>query len=655
MNLDKVYVCDCETDGFLESVTKVHVFGLGWLSGDTWKVKATPKHEDMIKILTDPENTLVFHNGYSYDKPALEKILGIEVKAYIIDTLYVSWVLFPNRFEYGLDSFGKDYGIAKPKIDDWENLTYEEYAYRVSEDVKINIALWDDCLKYLRVLYNGDEEKIKTWLKFVNAKAINVADQEKFGIKLDLPKAHENFEILDKLRQDILDHLIAIMPKVPVKKIKKKPANCYKKDGSLSKAGETWYTLLRDLEMDPEFNGELELVVDWVDPNPGSVDQIKAFLFSKGWKPAIYKESIGKYGTTHVPQLRDKDKNLCKSILALTEDYPELIHLEKLSVIQHRLGIVKGFLRDSARDGYLRGRVNGLTATLRLRHKELVNMPKPSVPYGEYIRSLLICEEDEVLLGTDLSSLENYTRTHFTAPIQPEAVEILKDPDYDSHTQLAIFAGMMTPEEETFFKWMKYKDGDERKAVENLPEQFKEKTEEERDHIFHKLNIVRNKAKTTSYSALYGVGKKKLAKELKISEDEAAQLLGGYWKLNFAVKLFAETCKVKTVRGQDWVLNPLNGFWYELRSEKDIFSVVNQSAGDYCFTVYLMNIRHFLEGKGVVVANFHDEALIRTKKEDADFCVEAIKKAIARSNKQLKLNVPLGMDYALGKNYAEVH
>jgi len=28
--LNKIFVCDCETDGFLEETTKIHTFGIGW-------------------------------------------------------------------------------------------------------------------------------------------------------------------------------------------------------------------------------------------------------------------------------------------------------------------------------------------------------------------------------------------------------------------------------------------------------------------------------------------------------------------------------------------------------------------------------------------------------------------------------------------------
>jgi DNA polymerase I-like protein with 3'-5' exonuclease and polymerase domains len=651
MNLDNgIYVCDCESDGFLDSLTKIHTFGIGWKTKDnSWALKDTAKYDDMIKVLSDPTKVCVFHNGYLFDKKALEKVLGIEVKAFIIDTLPLSWTLFPNRLKYGLEFFAEDYGLQKPKIESWTDLTYEEYANRVREDVKINIALWEDCLNYLKEIYDGDLAKIESYLRFLAEVMQIVADQETYGIKLDINKCRENLEILTKMAQEKIDILKTIMPKIPIKSKRTKPKNMFKKDGSLSSSGERWMYLVKACGLPDDYDGVIEEITGYSESNPVSVSQVKQYLFSLGWIPEIYVETVNTKGELkQVEQIKDKDKNLCKSVLKLVEKVPELIALDDLSVINHRKSYLESFLKNVQPNGYIQAQIGGLTNTIRLRHKTLVNLPKISAPYGEYVRPVLTCEADEVFVGSDLSSLENYTRTNFVADIDPKAIDILSDPDYDSHTQLAIFAGMMSQEDEDFYKW--YKKGT--KDRNTLPEFYKVYNDEEISEQFSKLNIIRNKAKTTSYSALYGVGKKKLAKELKISEKEAQQLLDGYWKLNQAVKIFSSQCEVKTVRHQMWVKNPLNGYFYTLRKESDIFSTVNQGAGSYLHILWCAYMRR----RGIkIVGNFHDEILTVCKSNDYERVKSLLWESIEAVNKQAKLRVPLKIDVQKGKNYGDVH
>ena len=81
------------------------------------------------------------HRGLLFDKPALE-LLGYDTgKMRIIDTLAISWYLEPQRKIHGLASYGEEFGIPKPIIEDWENQTQEEYDNRVMEDCKIQQML----------------------------------------------------------------------------------------------------------------------------------------------------------------------------------------------------------------------------------------------------------------------------------------------------------------------------------------------------------------------------------------------------------------------------------------------------------------------------------------------------------------------------------
>jgi hypothetical protein len=520
---------------------------------------------------------------------------------------------------------------------------------RVKEDVRINICLWEDCLAYYRELYNGDDDKILSHIRFLSEAMKTIAQQESCGIKLDIEKCKENIEILSKLANEKIEVLKSIMPKTAIESLRKKPTTLYKKDGKLSISGENWKKLTEACNLPLEYDGDIRQILKYEDANPLSVQQTKSYLFSIGWIPEIYVDSISTKGVVkQVEQIKDKEKNLCKSVLSLIEKVPELIALQDLSTINHRKSYLVSFLKNVKPNGYIQAQIAGLTNTIRFRHKTLVNLISVSASFGQYVRPVLTCENDEVFVGSDINSLENYTRTNFIADIEPKAIEILSDPDYDTHTQLGIYAGLMTEEEESFYKW--YKKGT--KNISLLPKIFKVYNEEELSEQFTRINGIRNKSKTTSYSALYGIGTKKLAKELKISRKEAEQLLDGYWKLNNSVKFFAESCKTKEVRGQLWVLNPGNGYYYTLRKMNDIFSTVNQGYGSYLHILWCRNVRTL----GVkIVGNFHDEILTVCKKEDYKDVKAKLHLAMEMANKQAKLRVPLKVEVKKGLNYGDVH
>ena len=76
------------------------------------------------------------------DIPWIERILGIKITARIIDTLALSWALFPDMNNHGLYDWGQELGIPKVEIDDWVNLPVERYIERCEQDVRINYAVW---------------------------------------------------------------------------------------------------------------------------------------------------------------------------------------------------------------------------------------------------------------------------------------------------------------------------------------------------------------------------------------------------------------------------------------------------------------------------------------------------------------------------------
>lgn len=169
---------------------------------------------------------------------------------------------------------------------------------------------------------------------------------------------------------------------------------------------------------------------------------------------------------------------------------------------------------------------------------------------------------------------------------------------------------------------------------------------------YKRIHAIRKKAKVVTYSAMYGVGKAKLARTTGMKEREADALLKAFWKINWAVREVAAAAEVKTVDGQMWVKNPVSNFWYALRYERDSWSTINQGTGVYCFDTWLA---HYLLKRPNIVSQFHDESCNVVKIGDEEEHSRVLQWAIDKTNEKLKLNVDLGIDIKYGNTYASVH
>ena len=277
-------VFDVEANGLLDQATKIHCLSY---TSDGKDYKTIFDYSDMRDLLLS-QHGLVGHNIVRYDVPLIEKILGIKLKARLFDTLPMSWVLNLNRPKHGLESFGEDFGVPKPQISDWSNLTAEEYAHRCTEDVKINWLLWQDLLRRFMFLYKSKLELDK-FFRYLEFKMDCAVSAEKSGWKLDRELAQKCVADLTKQKTDKEVELINVMPKRKVTTKKSRPKNCFRKDGTASAHGQRWFDLLQENGLPLHFDDEVEVIKKWEDPNPNSTDQVKDWLYSLGWQPCTFK------------------------------------------------------------------------------------------------------------------------------------------------------------------------------------------------------------------------------------------------------------------------------------------------------------------------------------------------------------------------------
>jgi hypothetical protein len=624
-------VFDAEFDGL--NPTKIHV--LSYQGED--EILSLTSSED-IKNWLLAQTLLVGHNITCFDVPHLERLLNIKITARLIDTLALSWYLFPDRPRHGLEWWGRDFGVEKPKIDNWENLSLEEYVHRCQEDVAINTLLWEKQKTYLSSLYSSDTPEDLGIVRYLQFKMDCAREQERSKWKLDIPWCIEAKKRLEAEQQPRIDALRLAMPVVQKMVVKNPPAKPYKKDGTPSVEGAKWQKYLSDQGLTKDHSLPISVLTREEAPNPNSPEQIKDWLFSLGWEPETFKFVKEDDGTERkIPQIKiPNSPDICGSVLELAEEEPAILELEGLSVVKHRLGIFNGFLENVDEEGCLKARVQGFTNTLRFKHTEIVNLPGVNRPFGKEIRGCLVARDGYELVGTDMVSLEDNTKRHFMYFHDPDYVNEMSDPSFDPHLDLAIRAGAVGAGDVKLYQENK----DNKSLGSNLLS------------VINSVTSLRKAYKVVNYSSVYGVGAKKLARELKCSVARAKDMLEKYWQRNWAVKKVAEDCEVKRVNGQMWLYNPVSKFWYSLRNDKDRFSTLNQGTGVYCFDMFVREVR---KQRSQITSQFHDEICQEVKLGNRDKVEALLKQAIKRVNETLKLNVELQIDTSYGYRYSEIH
>ena len=256
-------IFDLESDGLLlNEVTKIHVLAYSSPNG----VQYTHDYDEMRRVLTEAK-LLIGHNIILYDIPVLEKILGIKIRAQLIDTLPLSWYLNHKRNVHGLEAYGEKYGVPKPKISDWKNLSQEEYAHRCVEDVKINTKLWKELKGKLLNLYDSKDEANRM-LEYLAFKMQCVRMQEESKWLMDRTLVEETLQDLLQQQEIKVAELVQEMPKVPEYQVKTRPKKPFKKDGTWSSIGAQWFNLVREEGLPESYTGEIKRIVRYKDPKP---------------------------------------------------------------------------------------------------------------------------------------------------------------------------------------------------------------------------------------------------------------------------------------------------------------------------------------------------------------------------------------------------
>lgn len=675
---DGIYNFDLESTGLLHHLVeqgdgaKLHNVCAMELGADKMYLLHTDTQEqrDSIQRFLDRDIVLVCHNGISYDYYALEHF-GYDVsKVTVVDTLALSWYLDLYRPKHGLDSYGIESGVPKPIIENWENLTQKDYDNRVKEDVKIQAYVYEKMKRRFEELY-GKMSDIEFCnhevVKYLNFKMKQLAEQQNNRIRIDVSKTKRLIEELTVELESKIEALKSVMPKVPKYRTHKPPKKPYKQDGTLSATGEKWKDLTEDHGYSFDYTGEIKTVRSYEEPNPNSSAQVKDWLFSLGWEPETFKYIKEEDGSEReIPQIfvQGSGGQLCPSIERLAEDVPDVRELTGMGVIQHRIGVLKGFLDSLIFGEYVEAGASGFTNTLRLKHrKPATNLPSSRVLYGEDVRSCMIAREGKVLMGSDLTALENTIKFNFQLPHDREYVEAQQSEDFDPHLDIALQAGMLTESELHFYLIEKEGFPVDRYPMTDELQSYLSMTKIEKEAKVKALSKVRSAGKGAGYSCQYGASALTVSRAAKVPMKVANKLVKAYRKRNWSIDVIAKEQKDKRTSWGRYQLNPLNGIWYNLKNDKDRFSTLVQGSSSYVFDLWIAN-QFILRDSGKyelgeygarLLAQFHDEEILEISIGYEGEVARLAQDSIEAVNRRMKLQMPFSIDTQFGSDYSKIH
>lgn len=300
-------------------------------------------------------------------------------------------------------------------------------------------------------------------------------------------------------------------------------------------------------------------------------------------------------------------------------------------------------------------------STTRYKHVCISNIPRASSVYGKEMRSLFGSGPQGLQLGYDFSSLEARIMGHYVIkyPGGEEMAEaMLAEKPNDLHTKNA-----------------------------------------------EKLGISRSDAKSINYGIIYGAMPPKISKMLNKTLDEGQTIYNNFWEAVPALKELKQNLEIHWEKNERKFIKGIDGRKITTRSKHSILNALFQSAGVVCAKYVTVLVAQKLESSGHIIDPFvgkpsvcsmieyHDEAqyfiekslaIFKTFKteEEANVFVSAwegegqlsaisegnswyvclpndvslaIEDSIKNVENLLKLNVNLGYEWIINKNWYGCH
>lgn len=639
-----MYIFDLETDGLLETVTKIHCFHI--LDRVTKRAYRFTDHEfyhdgsrvprdgtiaDAIALL-DSTECVAGQNIIDYDLPVLDKLFGWKPRkgVRIRDTLVESRVIWTNMadVDFGLLrsgklplEFQKKGLIGLHKLEAWGyrlgcfkgDFHPEDFGYTWA-NVPFLREMDDYCAQDCTVTDKWfDKIDSKAYsqecLELETAVALIISQQSRNGFAFNLEAANVLHAQLLKEKIQLEENLRDCFPpwQVLTKRAVAKANN--KKLGRVKgEVYEVWKTVVF---------------------NPGSRDHIADRLIKVyGWKPT---------------EFTDKGKPKVDETTLAALPWDEAKRLTEYLTIVKRLGQLadgKEAWIKACRNGRIHGRVNTNGAvTGRMTHS------KPNVAQADKwkpMRQLWTVPEGKVLVGCDAEGLELRALAHYMARWDDGAygeavVNGKKEEGTDVHTVNQHAVGLNKRDAaKTFIYALIYGAGD------------------------HKLGSVIYDDMTDAQKAKFDA-----SEGAKKDRDRALATLGRKRRARLMERLpaLAELTKaVKAAAAKRGHLKGLDGRLLHVRGQHSALNTLLQSAGAVAMKKALVILDDDLRSHTnplmrdvLFVANVHDEFQMEAHPDVATELGTLAADAIRRAGEHFGFRCPLAGAFDIGRTWGDTH
>jgi DNA polymerase-1 len=626
----KIYVGDLESDGLLDTATKVHcgVFK-NRQSGEL--VKFRPHQIEEMLAFLDTVDVLIMHNGIGFDWPLLEKLYQYKFKGKKVDTLIMSRLLNPKRIlpyncpnkkagPNSVEAWGWRLGRGKPEHNDWAEFS-EAMLHRCTEDVEIQCLIYDAIL---------EEAKGQNWRDaFLLSFELftNLQKQEEYGWLVDKEHMHKCIAQLsrwiDRIDRVITPHLPTVLEIEETKekgeyKYIKKP---FLKSGEYSQSVVDW-SIRNGIALGIRPVSGCYSRISFRKTNLNSNEETKDFLLQLGWEPLEWNTNDDGERTSPKLSKDDPFEGIQSKIGRL---------VAKRVQCRQRRGILEGLLELIRSDGRIGSAVNNLAATARATHRNIVNIPKASSFYGKQMRSIFTSGEGMVLVGTDSDAC-----------------------------QLRMLAGRMNNPQYTEALC----NGDKKLGTDNHSLTARLGNLESRDI-----------AKNVMYCLLFGGGDEKLAKTAKKPRGSGRELRDTLYRgldglgtlVENLTKEWRRTArqrfnpKFNRIEYFDGTIKGLDGRPIKVPYEHQLLVYLLQSDESIMMTKAYNKMCADLSEKYVwgkdygVVCWMHDEYTVECREEIAEDVRKISEDAIAWAGQFFNIPCPHVGQGAIGKNWYEIH